>query len=177
MNKKTLNIVYAGLFLALSIILPYILHFAGSSLGSVFLPMHIPVLLAGFICGPLYGAIVGILAPLLNHSLNNMPPIPILWFMIFELFVYGLVAGILYEKLKLNYIISLVGSMIAGRVMYAFSILFVTNILNITLPPYINAAIATTKGVPGIIIQLVLIPSILWAYERSNRNVKDIIRS
>ena len=66
------NLVLAGLFLALGLVLPF---FTGQipAIGQRLLPMHLPVLLCGFVCGGPYGLIVGALTPLLRSVLFGMP--------------------------------------------------------------------------------------------------------
>ena len=60
MNEKTKDLVWAALFLAIGIVIPYVFHVT-SLPGQIFLPMHIPVLLCGVILGKKYGLILGIL--------------------------------------------------------------------------------------------------------------------
>ena len=87
------------MLIAIGIILPMVVHMSGIN-GAIFLPMHIPVLISGLILGSSLGLIVGIISPTLNHIITGMPPIPILWIMLVELAVYGLVSGYLYRKSK-----------------------------------------------------------------------------
>lgn len=91
--------------------------FHAFGLGSTFLPMHIPVLLAGFVISIPFAITVGALTPFLSSVFTGMPPLfPVMPYMVFELAAYGAVASILYRKLKVNVYISLIGSMIAGRI-------------------------------------------------------------
>ena len=87
--------------------------------------VHIPVLLCGFICGWPYGLIVGLIAPILRFLLFGMPPIfPTGIAMSFELAAYGMVCGILYKKLPKtipNIYFSLIGSMLAGRIVWGIA--------------------------------------------------------
>ena len=84
------EIVLAGFFLALGIVLPF-LTMQIPSFGSMLLPMHIPVILCGFICGGPLGLIVGFIVPLLRSALFSMPPMfPTAIAMAFELAAYGL---------------------------------------------------------------------------------------
>ena len=53
-KNSTKNLVLAGLFIALGVILPFFTGKVGE-LGRALLPMHIPVLIAGFVCGWPYG--------------------------------------------------------------------------------------------------------------------------
>ena len=112
------KLTYGGLLVALAIILPSMFHMVG--LGSVFLPMHIPVLFSGFVCGPVIGMLVGMMSPILSSVITGMPPLvpPIAQGMVVELALYGLLTGVLYERLRLGAYISLAGAMISGRIAY-----------------------------------------------------------
>ena len=99
-KSTTKKMVYAGVLLAVGILLPF-LTAQIPSLGSRMLPMHIPVLLAGFICGWPYGLVIGFILPLFRSVLFGMPPMfPTALAMAFELAVYGAVTGILYKILN-----------------------------------------------------------------------------
>ena len=92
--------ILAALFLAIGLILPFI-TMQIPAVGKMLCPMHIPVLLCGYICGWPYGLLIGIITPLLRGVLFGMPAIfPNAFCMAFELATYGLVAGILSEKMK-----------------------------------------------------------------------------
>lgn len=169
MKIKTKDLVTAAVLLAIAIVLPSIFHLTGIN-GSIFSPMHIPVLLSGFILGPYLGAIIGILSPILNSMITGMPAIPFLWVMVVELFLYGLISGLLYKKSKMNIMASLIISMIIGRVGGALSILLLTNIFGFKLPaPTMFLKGATITAIPGIIIQLIIIPTIVTIYEKNSR--------
>ena len=91
--------ILAALFLAIGLILPFI-TMQIPAVGKMLCPMHIPVLLCGYICGGPYGLLIGIITPLLRGVLFGMPAIfPNAFCMAFELATYGLVAGILSEKM------------------------------------------------------------------------------
>lgn len=165
MGKNTKELVWAALFLAIGIIIPYIFHVT-SLPGQILLPMHIPVLLCGVVLGKKYGVIVGILLPFINSVLLGMPPIyPTAVAMVFELATYGLVTGLLYKDKKYNIFISLIVAMLVGRI--------VSGIVNYALltvggSGFVFAAFITStfvKAVPGVIIQLILIPAILKVLE------------
>ncbi|MEN8078364.1 ECF transporter S component [Clostridioides difficile] len=165
MNEKTKDLVWAALFLSIGIIIPYIFH-ATSLPGQIFLPMHIPVLLCGVILGKRYGLIIGILLPFINSVLLGMPPIfPTGVAMAFELATYGVITGLLYKDKKCNIFISLISAMLIGRVVSG-----VVNYILLTVGGngFVFTAFLTTtfvKAIPGIIIQLILIPVVLKAIE------------
>ena len=175
MNIK--NIVKAALFIALGVLIPQLFHSIGA--GPMFLPMHIPVLLAGFLVGPITGLYVGILAPILSHLFTGMPPaVPMLPIMIFELATYGLIAGILYNRLGISLFISLIGTMLAGRIVYGIIVYCLIIFFNIKMQGPIIAVIAAVKtGTIGIIIQIIVIPVIVKLLEGEFINVRPNISS
>lgn len=166
---KTRDLVIAGLILSIGIILPSIFHLTGVN-GAVFLPMHIPVLMSGFILGPYLGAIIGFLTPILNYAITGMPPQPVLWLMLVELYLYGLVSGILYKKLNMKLILSLIISMIVGRIGSSLALILLGKGFGIPMPPlniYLYGISFT--ALPGIAIQIILIPTLMKIY---NKNIK-----
>ena len=158
--NQTKKLVLTALFIAIGVVLPQAFH-AIPNAGSVILPMHIPVLIAGYFVGPLYGLICGILTPLLSHLIFGMPPTPILPSMLCELATYGLMTGLLNQVIKMdnelakNYVV-LILSMLAGRLCYGILNALVFRAGNYSLSVWLSAAFVT--AIPGIIIQLILIP-------------------
>lgn len=170
MKIQSRNLVLSGLFLALCLALPFL---TGQipQIGNMLLPMHIPVLLCGFICGWPFGLAVGFIAPLLRSLIFTMPPMfPIAASMAFELAVYGLVSGLAYKLLpkKIPYIFaSLITAMITGRIVWgAVSILFWgLNGTVFTWEIFISGAVLS--ALPGIALQVVLIPVIIIALRKA----------
>lgn len=179
--KQTRKLVLSAFFMALGIVLPFLTGQI-QQIGNMLLPMHIPVLLCGFICGWQYGLAVGLVTPLLRSALFGMPPLmPTAAAMAVELAVYGVMTGILYEKLpkKTLYIyVSLLGAMIAGRAAWGIVGIPLYGIAGSGFTAQIFMAGALFNAIPGIILQIVLIPVIIIAlkkagvmneYEASNR--------
>lgn len=167
-RTKTTNVVIAGLLIAIGLIIPAIFHSAGLG-GKIFLPMHIPVLLGGFLLPPVYALLVGMVTPIISSVLTGMPPVfPMAIIMMFELGIYGLVASFLYRKLRIPLIISLIFSMAAGRVMVGLVVYILTLAFGIeTLgDPIIFVKAGAILAVPGIIIQIVLIPVLMFAINK-----------
>lgn len=156
-----------ALCVALCVVLPMAFHMIPNA-GSVMLPMHIPVLLCGYLCGPWWALLVGISAPLLRHLLFGMPPLLTAIAMSAELAGYGAVCGILYRKFPKNLAgiyLSLIVSMIAGRILWGIAMVFITGIGSSGFSWSLFVAGALTNAIPGIILQLILIPilvSTLW---------------
>lgn len=167
-NKTVRELVLSGLFTALGFVLPIIFHMIGA--GRVFLPMHIPILLAGFFISVPYAAAVGIVTPLLSSVFTGMPPIfPMTPIMMFELGVYGAAASLFFRKMKLNIYISLAASMIAGRITAGIVVWIMGTLFAVKLPgalTFATGAIAT--GLPGILIQMLLIPAVVIVLQKQN---------
>jgi len=166
MKKNLYQIAVAGLFIAFGLVLPMMFHTIG--LGSTFLPMHIPVLLAGFMLDAPIALAVGALTPFLSSMFTGMPPaFPIMPYMIFELATYGFLISYLYRKLNLNVYLSLVGSMICGRIVAGIAVWVLTTLFAAQLPgPVAFIMASVTTGLPGIAIQLIFIPVVVMMLEK-----------
>jgi hypothetical protein len=166
---STRKLVFSGLFIALGLVLPTL---TGPSLGSRLLPMHIPVLLAGFVCGGPLGLAVGFIIPILRSALFGMPPIfPTAVAMAFELAVYGLTTGIFYKLLPKKNIfiyVSLIVSMICGRIVWGIVSYILYGFGETPFTWQMFSAGAVVNAVPGIILQIVIVPVIVIALKRSN---------
>ena len=157
----------SAMFIALGIVLPFVTMNI-PEIGNMLLPMHIPVLLSGFILGPVYGMIVGFVTPLLRSVMFGAPIFyPKAIVMSFELLTYGLISGLFYHIIfnrrskLINIYISLILAMIFGRVTYGIvqSIIGLVNMNEFTFKVFVTEAII--NAIPGIIIQLIIIPIII----------------
>ena len=163
------KMVTASLLIALGIVLPMTLH-AIPNAGRIFLPMHIPVLLSGLTCGIPYGLAVGVITPILSHLITGMPPTPMLPQMICELAAYGAVSAVLMRYIKLNnlYIkiyIALIGAMLFGRLFYGVLNSLIFNAGEYSMQMWLTAAF--TMALPGIIVQIILIPAVIIALQKA----------
>jgi len=173
------RLVLSAMFMAIGLVLPFITGQI-QQIGNMLLPMHIPVLLCGLICGWQYGAIVGFILPLLRYVLFGMPPIfPTGVSMTFELAAYGAVIGLIMQRLSrknttgngknyvLNLYLALIGAMLAGRIVWGLVrfILAQATFQPFTLEMFMAGAFLT--AVPGILVQLILIPGIMAALKRA----------
>ena len=172
MNQKSIKkMLQVSLLLAIGMILPF---FTGQipSLGSKLLPMHIPVLLAGIICGWQYGLFIGFVLPLFRSIIFGMPPLfPIAVAMAFEMAIYGAVIGILYRifpKKNIYIYISLLISMIAGRIVWGSVSMFLFGLNGSTFTWKLFVAGALVNALPGIIIQIIIIPILVVALKKVN---------
>lgn len=168
-------LIIAALMLALAILLPQVFGRV-QFLGTKFLPMHIPVLLCGFLCGVRYGALCGAAAPLMCSLLFGMPPFfPMAVSMTVELCAYGAASGVVrtliaYKPHKFKLVLlyaSLIGVMVVGRIAYGITMLIITAVQGeaYTFGIFISASVLS--AIPGIILQLILIPLVLAFLSKS----------
>ncbi len=165
---NTKKMVLCAVCIALCVVVPMAFH-AIPNAGTVFLPMHIPVLLCGMLCGWPYGGICGLLGPLVSSLTTQMPPAAVLPGMMVECCVYGAVAGALMKhirtgKLYPDLYLSLIPAMLAGRIVsgIAKALIFAPGT---SLTAW--ATVSFVTGLPGIVIQLLLIPTVLYALMRA----------
>ena len=171
-HNQVKRLVLASMFLALALVLPFL---TGQipEVGSMLCPMHIPVLLCGFFCGWPWGAAVGVIAPLLRSLIFGMPPMfPTALCMAIELAAYGAVSGYLYEKLprkKSSVFVSLISAMIVGRLLWGAARFLCAGLDPSAFGLGAFWAGAVTSAIPGIIVQLVLIPILVMTLNKNKK--------
>lgn len=169
MKVQTRQLALTALFIALGLVLPF---FTAQipTIGRALLPMHLPILLAGFVGGWQTGLIAGLITPLLRSFLIGMPPLfPTATAMAFELAAYGFLTGLFYSKLRgtnLGVLTSLLGAMLGGRIVWGIAQLFLLGLSGASFGWQAFLAGAFINAVPGIILQLILIPLIVHALQR-----------
>lgn len=169
-KKHIKNLSHSAMCLALCLVLPFL---TGQipQIGSALCPMHLPVLLAGFLCGPWWALLAGAVAPLLRHVLFSMPPLLTAIAMSFELASYGVVSGLVYRKAPKNLCgiyISLVTAMVIGRILWGIVRVAMTGVSGEVFTWAMFLAGAFTTALPGIIVQLILIPILVSALKKAN---------
>lgn len=174
------NTIITGLCVALCVVLPIAFHTIPNA-GSILCPMHIPVLLCGLICGWYYGLLCGIAGPILSSVLTSMPPMAILPCMAIELAVYGIVTGIMMKvihtkKLYADLYVSLIVALVCGKIIAGIAKALVFSPGGYSIAVWATSYFVT--ALPGIAIQLALIPSIIVALDRAKviptRYIKNI---
>lgn len=166
----TKKIALASLFIALGLALPFL---TGQIpvIGRQLLPMHIPVLLGGFVLGGPLGALVGFITPILRSFLFGMPPLfPTAVAMAFELAAYGFLTGSFYKILphKEAFIyINLILSMLGGRLVWGMVSFVLFGISGTPFNWGIFLTSAVWSALPGIIVQIVLIPFVIIGLQKN----------
>lgn len=177
---NTLNVVTTAMLAALAVILGSVVHMlvdGNMTLASLFSPMHFPVLLAGILCGPWLGLICGALTPWISFLANGRPPFPnALLPMFVELAIYGFLTGMMRRVFLKNSktnrfasILALIIAMVAGRLANA-----IVGAIFLASPEYSYFVALFAKFLDNftatwaaIVIQLVFIPAILFALQKS----------
>lgn len=182
MNKLSIHLrksMVTAICMALCVVLPLAFHLVPDG-GTLFSPMHLPVLLCGLVCGWQYGLLCGILGPVLSSFITGMPGIGYLPTMMIELTLYGFISGLLIKILHTgrktaDIYISLISAMIIGRIITGIvrAFLFAPGSLSIQL----WATSYFLSCLPGIIVQLVLVPILYHALERSYLLPEQLIHS
>ena len=181
LKTRTSRLTVSSMLCALGLILPYSTAHAFGVSGTVLLPMHIPVLLAGMLCGRFYGLACGIIIPLLNSLLTGMPALyPMLPIMTGELAIYGFASGVLssdrcFGRMRFGAYPALIISMICGRLAYAGVFYLLVACFGELKAPTVFAAIVT--GIPGIVVQILLIPPITLAIGKGRTMRKNEVAS
>ena len=170
------KITLSAMFMALTFVLPF---FTGQipQIGKMLCPMHIPVLLCGFFCGAPWGMLVGFVTPIFRSFVLGMPMMfPTAVCMAFELAAYGFMTGFLHNRLpkkKWSVYVSLVSAMLVGRVIWGFAMLVCMGLDTTQFGMNAFLSGAVTTAIPGIILQLVLVPVIVIRLEKIVNSVDN----
>ena len=169
MEKATRRLTLSAMFLALGLVLPFLTGQV-PQIGNMLLPMHLPVFLCGLLCGWQYGA--NRARFLLRSSLFALPVMfPAATAMAFELMTYGLVAGLLYSRSRWQCLRALyrclLAAMVAGRLVWGVvqSLQLGLSGSGFTMEMFLAGALF--NAIPGILLQLVLIPALMVALHRT----------
>lgn len=165
------NLTLAAMFLAAGLVLPFV---TGQipQIGSMLLPMHLPVLLCGLVCGWKYGLVVGFILPLMRSVLFGMPPMfPTAVAMAFEMAAYGALAGFFYGRSKWKCVVALyralLAAMLGGRLVWGGAMVILMGLggSGFTWAMFLSGAFL--NAIPGIILQLIFIPVMMIALDRT----------
>lgn len=162
--------IITAVCIALCYVIPLMFHGIQNA-GSIFCPMHIPVFICGLICGWQYGLLCGIAGPALSSALSSMPPVAVLPSMMVELAAYGTAAGLMMKlvRTKSTYAdlyISLIVAIVCGRVLAGLAKALIFARGSYSMSAWIAGSVVTSW--PGTVIQLVFIPTIVFALMKSH---------
>lgn len=169
-RREIFKITYSAVFLCLAMVLPFLTGQI-KALSKILNPMHIAIFLCGLSCGAFYGAIVGFISPLLRSAIFGMPIMyPSAVGMAFELCVYGLVSGLLYNLLSQKRggtHVAIIVAMIVGRLVWGIVTLILWSFMGETFTFALFIKGAFVDSAIGIAVQIIIIPIIIYALKRA----------
>ena len=160
--------IISAVMAALGLVLPVAFHAVG--LGSHFLPMLLPLLLNGFLV-PLPGAVLtGASVPLISSLATGMPPMypPVAAQMSLEGVVLGGVAAAIYRFQPRRLWPALIAAVVLNRLAGLAASWFLARLFG--LPAAFVSAAMLVRGLPGVALQIVVVPLVLRQFPRS-RNI------
>ena len=173
MRKTALtSMTGSALLLSIGYVLPFL---TGQipEIGNLLLPMHLPVMICGIIFGGAFGAAVGFVLPITRSLIFSRPVMfPSAIAMSFELCTYGLVIGALCSLIKPKRFLSvyppLIASMLIGRAVWGVVMYLLLGLFGDGFSPTLFISGAFLDAIPGIILQLMLIPSLTVLLVKAN---------
>lgn len=144
--------------------LPQLVHLvAGSEGGVKWLPMYLPVIFGGCLLGAKWGIIAGIASPAVSFLITSaagrpMPAVARLPFMVAELTLMALIAGLFSEKIAKKPLMSFAAvsaALVAGRAFFLLLVAIFNSLVPFT-PQIIFGQIVT--GIPGLILCAIAVP-------------------
>jgi hypothetical protein len=164
MKINTQQITLIALFIALCMLVPFVFHLVG--LGKMFLPMFLPILLAGFIIEFPVAMIVGFLGPWISALATGMPPLfPTAVSMSIEGVVTAGLASYLYHNKRVPFWIGLIIAVITQRLARVAMLLLILPLFG--LPAKALSLADFAYSLPGVLLQLILTPIILFMLWKS----------
>ena len=165
MKAETLRgMVTSAVMAALGILLPMAFHAVG--LGSKFMPMVLVLMQNGFLSPLPWAMLTGAVVPIASGLMTGMPPLypPYCVVMSGEMAVASGLAAILYRATKRRIWPALLTTIVFDR---AASIAL-TYVLagKFGLPPRVVSIASFAQGLPGIALQLTVIPLVVSALAR-----------
>lgn len=164
-RQRAREVSLAGLLCALGVVLPQLFHLIGQ--GSTLLPMHLPALLAGLLLSPVTALSAAALMPWVSMGLTGMPPLPFALLMTLELGVLAITASLLRCAGVSVWIAAAVALVLRIGVTYG-AVAWLSDLLS--LPASLTASVAVASGLPGVVLQIVVAPTVALAVLRRSRS-------
>lgn len=152
--KGIKTLIFQVLLIGIAVLMPYIAHIFNAPVRYI-LPMHWAVILAVLVYGWRGGAVTGLAAPVISYLISGMPAGIYLAAMVPELFVYGLITGLLREKFRLNAFLSAAAALIAGRIIFMLVFIMTGNVQG-TIAGHFYASMM--PGIAAALLQVIILP-------------------
>jgi hypothetical protein len=158
-DSKLRAMVISASMAAMGLTLPIAFHAVG--LGSKFLPMLLPLLLNGFLVPLPWAIATGALVPLLSAVTTGMPPLfpPVAFSMSLECAVLSGTAAAIYRGRPSRLWSALIAAILLGRSTSLGATWLLAHLLH--MPATIVTAAALVQGLPGVLLQLAVVPLIV----------------
>ncbi len=178
--KLTIKGAIAIFLVVCALALPQLFHLlGGSSAGARFLPMYYPISIGSVLLGLKWGLGLAILSPLVSYLFttyalgSSMPSIYLLPFMIFELCVFALIAGIFSKtSYKKWYVIplSVLLATVLGRGLYLFSVFLLEDFTSLTFNSVLTQVYNSLLGAFILILVVSLITILIRLCIKKSNN-------
>jgi len=137
-----------------NVALPYAVHRIPDA-GRVLLPIFFFTLLAGWRFGAKVGLLTGVLSPLANHFLTGMPPGPMVFGLMWQSALLGVLAGLAASRISKPTLAVLAAVVLTHQALVLFPQV---------LEGGLSAALATARvRLPGMLLQIVGGFGVLWS--------------
>ena len=163
-TRKLRAMVVSAAIAALALTLPVAFHAVG--LGSKFLPMLLPLLLNGFLVPVPWAVFTGACVPLASGLLTGMPPLypPVALIMSCEGAILGGVAAAIYRVTRPRIWLALILAVVCGRAVSFALTWWLSG--KFGLPPALASLGAFVQALPGVALQLAVVPVVVRALSR-----------
>jgi len=153
--------VISAVMAALALVLPVAFHVVG--LGSKFLPMLLPLLVNAFLVEWRWAVGTAAAVPWISALATGMPPLypPVAAAMSVECAVMAAVAALIYRRGRRSVWAALIPAVLAGRLTSFAMTFFLAQVFG--LPAAVASVARLLEGLPGVALQLVLVPLLLRA--------------
>lgn len=166
-TKIAIKTLIAIGLVACAVGLPQIVHlFAGAQGGMFWLPMYLPVLIGGCLLGTWWGLGIGVMSPICSFLItsltgNAMPALARLPFMVVELAVFAVVAGLFSKKIADNKWLAFPAVLLAqlsGRLSFIIMTAIFGGLSNLSIATVLSQIQA---GLIGLYLQAIIVPLII----------------
>jgi hypothetical protein len=180
-NNEIRQIPITAIFAATAVVLPQFFHLLG--LGATFLPMFLPIMLGSFLLTWKFALVLAILPPVVSFVITGMPPMvpPILPIMLTELIAIAMIISFITVHFKKPFWLALSLAIIIDRLLLFLIVNWIAPLLGYNHPIFRLALVGS--GIPGIIMQIIVIPLALkliyrkypqWRPEFENNKIEEI---
>ena len=130
------------------------------------MPMFLPVMLGGLLLRWRFALVLAVVTPLASFTITGMPPItpPVLPVMMTELMLISSILSLLHVHLQKNKWAALISAIVADRFFLFIVAYFLAPVFG--LPQMFASFSLVISGIPGIILQLIVLPAALVFIEK-----------